>query len=252
MPKGGTLTVSTNPVEISESYVQTHPEARVGSFVCLRVSDAGCGMETAIMSRIFEPFFTTKEVGKGTGLGLATVYGIVKQHSGWIEVTSQVGHGTTFNVLLPATTQTPQALPVEPGLIVPVPRGRETILLVEDEPVLRDLAHLILKECGYHVLEATTGVEAVDVWNRHPGEIDLLLTDMVMPEGMSGMELAQKLQATKSDLKIIFASGYSIEDMDTDFLRKGNAVLLQKPYTHVTLSHAVRDCLDLPAPAPVG
>ncbi|MEY2430092.1 MAG: hypothetical protein QOJ40_2977 [Verrucomicrobiota bacterium] len=142
--------------------------------------------------------------------------------------------------------------PPNPGLIAQAPRGRETILLVEDEPILRDLARLILKECGYHILEATTGAEAVDVWNRHPGEIDLLLTDMVMPEGMSGMELAQKLQATKSDLKIIFASGYSIEDMDTDFLRRGNAVLLQKPYTHVTLSHAVRDCLDLPATATVG
>ena len=250
MPKGGSLTISTNPVEISEAYVQTHPEARAGLFVCLRVSDAGCGMETAIMTRIFEPFFTTKEVGKGTGLGLATVYGIVKQHSGWIEVTSQVGHGTTFNVLLPATTQAAQVQRPDPGLIVQVPRGRETILLVEDEPVLRDLANLILKECGYHILEATTGVEAIDVWNRHPGEIDLLLTDMVMPEGMSGMELAQKLQATKADLKIIFASGYSMDDLDTDFLRKGNAVFLQKPYTHVTLSHAVRDCLDLPTPAP--
>ncbi len=249
MPRGGSLVISTSPIAINESYVQTHPEARAGAFVCLRVTDAGCGMEAAILARIFEPFFTTKEIGKGTGLGLATVYGIVKQHSGWIEVTSQVGRGTTFNVLLPATTQPAQAQPPDPTLLIAqAPRGKETILLVEDEPVLRDLAHLILKECGYHILEATTGLEAIEVWNRHPGEIDLLVTDMVMPDGMSGVELAQKLQATKADLKIIFASGYSMEDMDTDFLRKGN----EKPYTHIPLSHAVRDCLDMTvAPPPV-
>ncbi len=173
------------------------------------------------------------------------MYGIVKQHAGWIEVTSRIGHGTTFNVLLPATAQPAQAQRQDPLLGTHVPRGKETILLVEDEPVLRDLAHLILKECGYHILVATTGVEAVNVWNLHPGQIDLLVTDVVMPDGMSGMDLAQKLQATKPNLKIIFASGYNMEEMDTDFLRKVNALSLQKPYTHITLSQAVRACLDM-------
>ena len=245
MPKGGTLRITTSPIEFGASYVQTHPEARAGVFVCLRVSDDGIGMTPAIMARIFEPFFTTKDIGKGTGLGLATVYGIVKQHLGWIEVASQVGQGSTFNVLLPATTQPAQARQPGAELTVEVRGGQETILLVEDEPVLRNMAHIILKDCGYRVLEATTGVEAVEVWNQHPAAIDLLLTDMVMPEGMSGMDLAQKLAASKPGLKIIFASGYSMDEMDTDFLRKGNALFLQKPYTHVTLSQAVRDCLDM-------
>jgi len=246
MARGGKLTISTDSVEVSEAYAATQPEARPGPFVCLRVSDTGCGMDDATMRRIFEPFFTTKEVGKGTGLGLATVYGIVKQHGGWVEVASEVGVGTTFNVFFPACSepvlaQVSQAAPTEQ-----IRGGEETILVVEDEPVLRDMAHVILQDCGYHVLEASTGAEALRVWEQHRGEIHLLLTDMVMPEGMSGMELAQRLLAARPDLKIIFASGYSMDDLDTDFLRDGHAVFLQKPYTHVTLSKAVRDCLDKP------
>ena len=149
MPKGGTLTISTDPVEINDAYVQTHPEARLGAFVCLRVSDTGCGMDAATMARIFEPFFTTKEVGKGTGLGLATVYGIVKQHEGWIEVSSEVGKGSTFKVFLPASSAPVKASPPEAPLAAAVRGGQETILVVEDEPVLRDMAHLILQDCGY-------------------------------------------------------------------------------------------------------
>jgi CheY-like chemotaxis protein len=201
-------------------------------------------MDAATMERIFEPFFTTKEVGKGTGLGLATVYGIVKQHNGWIEVTSQVGQSTTFKVFFPASAEMASSKVAEVAPAQVVRGGKETILVVEDEPVLRDMAHVILEGCGYRVLEAASGVEALAVWNRHPGEVDLLLTDMVMPEGLSGMDLAQKLWASTPLLHIIFASGYSMDELDTTLVRKGRAKFLQKPYTHVSLAKAVRDCLD--------
>jgi len=244
MPKGGTLTVSVHSVHIDEAYVQSHAEARCGPFLSLRVSDTGCGMDAATISRIFEPFFTTKEVGKGTGLGLATVYGIVKQHEGWIEVASELGVGSMFTVYFPAHSE-PVLTRKKASLPSPeVSGGHETILVVEDEPVLRDMAQIILKDCGYHVFEARSGVEALEVWKRQRGDIDLVVTDVVMPEGMSGMELAQKLLPVQPSLKIIFASGYSMDELDTDFIRQGHALFLQKPYTHVTLAKAVRDCLD--------
>ncbi|HWX20282.1 MAG TPA: ATP-binding protein [Candidatus Binatia bacterium] len=244
MPKGGQLSISANPARIDLAYVQTHPEARPGGFVCLQVTDTGCGMETQTMARIFEPFFTTKEVGKGTGLGLATVYGIVKQHEGWIEVASEVGKGTTFSVFFPASTELVEAKPPEAAPAAEVRGGKETILIVEDEPVLRDMAHLILQECGYNILEAGSGPEALNLWDRHRETIDLVLTDMVMPEGVSGMELAQRLLATKPQLRVVFASGYSMDEIDPAFVNNGRAAFLQKPYTHVTLAKAVRECLD--------
>jgi signal transduction histidine kinase/CheY-like chemotaxis protein len=244
MPRGGTLTISANPVEMNDVYVQTHPEARFGAFVCLRVSDTGCGMDTATMAHIFEPFFTTKEVGKGTGLGLATVYGIVKQHDGWIEVSSEVGTGSTFNVFLPASSEPIKAPPPESPVTTAVRGGQETILVVEDEPVLRDMAHLILQDCGYRILEAGSGAEALQVWQRHANTIDLVVTDVVMPGGMSGRELAVKLLASHPRLKIIFTSGYNMEETNTDFFRRGGAAFLQKPYTRIDLARAVREVLD--------
>ncbi len=244
MPNGGTLTISTNPVEMNDAYVQTHPEARLGAFVCLRVSDTGCGMDSTTLARIFEPFFTTKPTGKGTGLGLATVYGIVKQHEGWVEVSSEPGHGTTFNVFFPASSEPVKAAPPDTSQTAKVRGGHETILVVEDEPVLRDMAHLILQDCGYHVLEAGSGAEALQVWERNPGGIDLMLTDIVMPGGMSGRELAAKLLASHPQLKIIFTSGYNVEETNTDFFRRGGAVFLQKPYTRTDLARAVRQRLD--------
>jgi signal transduction histidine kinase/ActR/RegA family two-component response regulator len=244
MPKGGKLTINTDPVQIDENYLPRHPQARLGSFVCLRVTDTGSGMDQATMNRIFEPFFTTKEIGKGTGLGLATVYGIVKQHEGWIEVASEPGKGSTFSVFFPGSTQLASAAPKESTPATEVPNGKETILVVEDEPILRDMAQMILRDCGYKILEASSGVEALRVWERHQTAIDLVLTDMVMPEGMSGMDLAQKLHFVNPKLKIIFASGYSMDDIDTAFVRRGHAAFLHKPYTHVTLAQAVRHCLD--------
>jgi signal transduction histidine kinase/ActR/RegA family two-component response regulator len=244
MPSGGTLTISTSPIEISDAYVQTRPEARLGAFVCLRVTDTGCGMDSATMARIFEPFFTTKEVGKGTGLGLATVYGIVKQHEGWVEVASEMGKGSTFSVLLPASTEPVKSPPREAAPTAAVRGGHETILVVEDEPVLRDMAHVILQDCGYNVLEAGSGLEALQVWERDPGAIDLVLTDVVMPGGMSGRDLAVRLLAKHPKTRIVFTSGYNVDETHTDFFRKGGAVFLQKPYTRNALTKAVRECLD--------
>jgi len=240
MSKGGILTISTAAVEVSEAHAQTTAEARPGSFVCLRVSDTGCGMDQATLAHIFEPFFTTKELGKGTGLGLATVYGTIKQHEGWIEVKSAVGQGTTFNIYLPASVKT-AFTSVKP---TPVPSGdirggHETVLVVEDEPALRSLATLILREQGYQVVGAANGTEALSLWERHPDQIDLLLTDMVMPGEMSGRELADALRERYSDLKVLFTSGYTAEEMNKDGIH-----FLQKPYDRATLTKAVRDCLD--------
>jgi signal transduction histidine kinase len=244
MPTGGTLTISTNPVEINNAYVQTHPEARLGTFVCLRVSDTGSGMDATTITRIFEPFFTTKEVGKGTGLGLATVYGIVKQHEGWIEVSSEVAKGTAFNVFFPASS-TPVKSPLrESPVTAPVQGGQETILVVEDEMVLREMARLILQDCGYHVLEAGSGTEALQVWNTHSNSIALMVTDVVMPGGMSGRELAARLLGIQPRLKVIFTSGYNVDESNTDYFRRDGVVFLQKPYTRVDLARAVRECLD--------
>jgi len=244
MPKGGTLTITTTPIAIDDSYVQGHPEARPGTFVCLRVSDTGCGMDTYTMARIFEPFFTTKEVGKGTGLGLATVYGIVKQHEGWVEVASDPGNGAAFSVFFPTNGEPVRASTAAPLVQTEVRGGKETILIVEDEPVLRDMAHVILQDCGYNILEASSGRDALRVWEEHKDSIHLVLTDMVMPEGVSGMDLAHHLLEAKPGLRLIFASGYSMDDLDPAFLKTGQAMFLQKPYTHVTLAKAVRDCLD--------
>jgi two-component system, cell cycle sensor histidine kinase and response regulator CckA len=244
MPKGGQLLISTLAVEISESYLAQHPDARKGLFACLSVTDTGCGMAPETLTRIFEPFFTTKEVGKGTGLGLATVYGIVKQHQGWVEVSSQLNVGTTFKIYLPASSKQVEqpVAPIKPTRSVK--GGTETILLVEDEPLLRELAHAILKDYDYTVLEAESGVEALKVWDAHKGKIDLLLTDMVMPEGIGGRELAETLKALKPDLKIIFTSGYSSDIMGSE---PGTAEVrfLQKPYPPPQLAQTVRECLDI-------
>ncbi|MBI3851113.1 MAG: response regulator [Verrucomicrobia bacterium] len=241
MTKGGELTISTFAVEVNDAYVALHPEARAGLFVCLRVTDTGCGMDATTMDRIFEPFFTTKPAGKGTGLGLATVYGIVNQHQGWIEVASRPGQGTTFNIFFPASTKPVEASTAEPS---PVRGGHETILVVEDEPVLREVAHLILLDRGYRVLEAASGVEALSLCERQPEPIHLLITDMIMPEGLSGKELAEQLVARQPSLKVIFTSGYNVDEIGGGFVLKDGLRFLQKPYNHLTLARTVRESLD--------
>jgi len=243
MPRGGKLFIGTSSVAIDEAYARQHPDSRVGQFVCLSVEDTGCGMDRKTLERIFEPFFSTKEVGKGTGLGLATVYGIVKQHQGWIEVVSEPGVGTTFKIHFPIASEAEESpIALSPGS-EPILGGRETVLVVEDEPVLRELIREVLQQYQYKVIEAGSGVEALKVWDECDGQVDLLLTDMVMPEGMNGRELAAQLKSRKPGLKVIFSSGYSPEATGRDF-GHSDTVFLSKPYVPPQLARTVRQCLD--------
>jgi len=244
MPKGGKLTIGLGVVAADAAHVELHPEARAGNFVRLRISDTGIGMDAATRAHIFEPFFTTKDVGKGAGLGLATVYGIVKQHEGWIEVDSEPDEGATFDVFFPVAVQTAPTVEEKTGSSGPVTGGKETIFLVEDEPVLREMARDILESYGYRILEASSGKEALGMWNLTRGKIDLLLTDMIMPEGISGAELAQRLLAGQPHLKVIFTSGYTANEVNPEILARTRARFLQKPYTHDVLAKTVRDTLD--------
>jgi len=244
MPAGGKLLIELAPVEITPDYVEMRPIAFVGFFVRLRVTDTGTGMDATTLNHIFEPFFTTKEVGKGTGLGLATVYAIVKQHQGWIEVSSEPGQGTIFDVFLPVDPRAPATGGLANDSEGSVMGGTETILVVEDESDLRELTRAILERYGYNVLEAPTGKAALEVWSKSSNEIDLLLTDMVMPEGISGVNLAESLLRDRPDLKIVFTSGYSSQEISEELLSHPQLLFLQKPYGHATLGKVVRQCLD--------
>ncbi len=245
MPKGGQLLISTSLENRDADSPQLPAGASPGQYVCLKVMDTGCGIRPEVLPDIFEPFFTTKEVGKGTGLGLATVYGIVQQHHGWVAVTSELGRGTTFQVYLPAA----KGAPVRPEtLTVPkLPRGTETILVAEDEPAVRSLVGNLLRRCGYTILTAESGVAALDVWQEHRDKIQLLLTDMVMPDGMTGYDLARQLRSEQPQLKVIYTSGYSADifGKDSTLIRDGH--FLQKPYHPHQLAQTVRDCLDQPS-----
>lgn len=245
MPNGGRLTISSNQVVVDDVFLQQHPEARPGSFVCLSVTDTGTGIPPEIRHRIFEPFFTTKGVGQGTGLGLAMVYGILKQHEGWIEVESEIGEGTTFHLYLPAAPETfgPETQN-NANENEAVRGGKETILVVEDEPALRELVHNMLQQLGYNVLAAGNGPEAQKVWKQNQGQVDLLLTDIVMPHGLSGRQLAEDLRNTRPDLKIIFTSGYSIDIISKNLASEKGFNFLPKPFHPLVLARAVRDCLD--------
>jgi len=243
MSRGGELIISTFACDIDESYVHCRPQASAGRFVCLQVSDSGSGMDTTTMERIFEPFFTTKGVGKGTGLGLATVYGIVKQHRGWVEVASQVGVGTTFKVFLPAV----QVEVLHTEMIPkqdPIRGGQETIFVVEDEPSLRELVTKVLRNYGYQVMEASHGKEALRIWQNAERKPELLLTDMMMPEGMTGWELAERIRAEAPELKVVFTSGYSPEIFGGEVKLDERANFLPKPFHPRILAKTVRTCLD--------
>jgi PAS domain S-box-containing protein len=250
MPKGGHLVISTSALDINQAYVQQRAEARVGLYVCLTVTDNGSGMKPETLRRIFEPFFTTKEVGKGTGLGLATVYGIVNQHHGWLEVASELGKGTTFKIFLPVAEQVNVQV-CEKACEPDVRGGKETILLVEDELVVRELARMVLEDYQYRVLEAGSGVQALKVWEEHKHEIDMLLTDMVMPEGMTGRDLAERLQAEKPSIKVLYTSGYSPDVVGGYFKLPENSFFLAKPYDPPKLAVTVRECLDNSSPSNV-
>ncbi len=245
MPRGGVLTIATSVERIEPGRTEHSPEARAGRFIRLRIQDSGAGIAPEHLARIFEPFFTTKSVGKGTGLGLATVYGILKQHQGWVEVHSELQIGSRFDVFFPAAegNLTPDAPPAD----APSPNhGTETILLVEDEPSVRMVSRRVLEGSGYKVLEAASGPEALALHAASSQKIHLLLTDIVMPGGISGLELSQQLRACDPALKVLTTSGYSSElaDKDTTFFHRSHQRFLQKPCSAGALLAAVRSLLD--------
>jgi PAS domain S-box-containing protein len=241
MPGGGTLAIETRNVVLDREYSRLHPDTEPGPYVMLAVTDTGCGMDAETQARVFEPFFTTKEVGKGTGLGLSVVYGIVKQHSGGIAVDSTKGHGTRFTVYLPAVTAQ-----VEPTISSPTEtgsgRGTETVLVVEDEEVLRQLVVKALENGGYTVLSARHAAEAEELFDTHGGPIDLLLTDVVMP-GPSGPELAARLQGKRPGLKVLFTSGFTEHPAVAQGALTSGLPFIQKPFAPVDLLQKVREAL---------
>lgn len=245
MPNGGQINISTSSTTITNVSLERSADARQGRFACIRVTDTGCGMDSETFRHLFEPFFTTKEVGKGTGLGLATVYGILKQHNGWAEAESTPGRGSTFRVFLPidsASDSSPHGVSESPG--VEEPGGNETVLVVEDELSVRSSIVRTLSERGYTVLEAANGNAALKLWENRSADVDLLLSDIVMPEGITGLDLADRLCREKHTLKVLLISGYTLELAQQGLPANANISYLAKPFTGRVLSKAVRDCLD--------
>jgi PAS domain S-box-containing protein len=242
MPTGGRLTIETQNVYLDEAYCQAHAEVRPGPYVMLAVSDTGCGMTPDVQSRAFEPFFTTKEPGKGTGLGLATVHGIVRQSGGHVWVSSEPGAGTTFKVYLPRADR-----PAQPGRSYqgtsPAPRGNETILLVEDDEGVRGLLCRILQDSGYNVRAAAGGREALRLCEREAGPVHLLVTDVVMPE-MGGRALAEQLLRLHPGLKVLYVSGYTDDAVIRHGVLEAEVHFLQKPFEPAALAQKVRETLD--------
>jgi CheY-like chemotaxis protein len=249
MPEGGKLTIETDNVYLDEDYARRHISVVPGEYVMLAVSDTGSGMNQETQAHIFEPFFTTKEVGTGTGLGLATVYGIVKQSGGNIWVYSEAGHGTTFKIYLPRVAER-QAETAEAKIgFDELPRGTETILLVEDEQMVRSLTRHILELCGYTVLEAQNGVEASAIFEKGERRIDLLVTDVVMPL-MGGRELAERLAQTHPQLRVLFTSGYTDDAVVRHGVIEAGTNFVQKPFTPNVLARKIREVLDAPGALP--
>jgi PAS domain S-box-containing protein len=241
MPRAGTLTVETANVELGEAFRRANPGASPGQYVMLSVSDTGTGMNDHTLAHLFEPFFTTKELGKGTGLGLSMVYGIVKQSGGYITVDSELGRGSTFRIYLPRVNETADQPQAEAP---PATRkaGSGTILLVEDEDAVRGLVETILTSDGYQMLVANSPAQAIDIFRNFPGSIDVLLTDVVMPE-ISGPELAEHLLALRPGLKVIYMSGYAGEHLDQEGVNAEGSSLLQKPFTAAALEEKIRQAL---------
>jgi CheY-like chemotaxis protein len=232
MPNGGQLTITTSGNRLDDN----HPA------VCLTVSDNGCGIPKDTISHIFEPFFTTKEIGKGTGLGLATVFSIVQQHHGKIEVVSEAGGGTTFHI----------TFPVAPGAgadaartsSTPLPGGSETVLVVEDEAPVRMFVSRLLERCGYRILAAESGIDALVTWEKNKQHIDLLLTDIIMPGGLNGYELAGRLLAERPQLKVVYTSGYTGDPTGQRAGMVDGVNFLQKPYPPLRLAEILRKALN--------
>ena len=247
MPRGGRLVIETADVELDEAFVREHPDASVGPHVRLSVADDGVGMSPEVVARIFEPFFTTKEKGRGTGLGLAMVYGIVKQHNGCIGVRSVQGKGTTFDIYLPHVDEAAVEAGPEVEQRSSSTRGSETVLLVEDEADVRELAREILEMAGYTVLEAPTGADALRLCVQHRDEICLLLTDVVMPQ-MSGPDLARQVDEIRPGIKVVYMSGYTDDALGHHGVLDPGIILLPKPFTPDGLLKGLRQALDAPAP----
>ncbi len=240
MPNGGILTLETRNVTLDEEYARTVLEARPGRYVCLSVSDTGCGMSPEVQARLFEPFFTTKERGKGTGLGLAVVYGIVKGHGGFINVYSEEGRGSTFHIYLPAIALTAKEKEVE---MLELPAGTETILLVDDEEAVRELGQRVLGRCGYTVLTAENGVQALEVYQAHQKEIALVVLDAVMPQ-MGGRECLRRLQELDPQVKVLISTGYTADDSAQKLIAEGALGVVEKPFQLQDFAIAVRAALD--------
>jgi CheY-like chemotaxis protein len=243
MPEGGHFTLSTVNTIFHGTEAQAPPGIRPGPYAMLSASDTGCGMPPETLARVFEPFFTTKEVGQGTGLGLAMVYGIIQQSGGFITAASEVGRGTTFRTYLPAVREvvsSPEQTSTELG---DWPRGRETLLLAEDEEAVRTLASHVLERCGYRVLTARDGEEALHLADSYLGSIDLLVSDVVMPS-LGGQELARQLIARRPALRVIYISGYATRAALPHGLAQGTTCLLSKPFGPLTLARLVRAVLD--------
>jgi two-component system, cell cycle sensor histidine kinase and response regulator CckA len=241
MPGGGRLIIETSNVYLDGLYNVRHPIVRQGQYVLLAVSDTGTGMDAETQSHIFEPFFTTKAQGKGTGLGLATVYGVVKQSGGFIWVYSELGRGTTFKIYVPRVDQPVDRVSLTPSASE-VPRGTETILLTEDEQDVREVAREFLESGGYTVIEARDGAEALGLAEKHKGEIDLLITDMVMPR-MTGQELAARLKEKQPGLRMLYMSGYSERAAAESMHPDPSVRLLAKPFSRSALLRAVHELL---------
>ncbi len=238
---GGAITIETANVQLDEEFCANHAEARPGPYVRLSVADDGSGMDDVTISRIFEPFFTTKDVGKGTGLGLATVYGLVRQHGGLIRVASEVGEGSTFEIYLPRIER--DSVGVVDDATESVPGGTEVILLAEDDDMVRRLSKTMLEGVGYTVLVAADGVEALAVFAKHAAQVDLAVLDVVMP-GLGGDAVFERMREVNPDVRVLFSSGYAMDGIHTDFVLDEGLDLLQKPYRHHDLLLKVREVLD--------
>jgi len=246
MPAGGTIRITLDNVEIGTASFP-HASLAPGSYARLEVSDTGCGMPQEVIANIFEPFFTTKEEGRGTGLGLATVYGIVDQAGGAIEVESEVGRGTTFRVYLPHTSKSEPG-PQESPVVQVYAAAYETVLLVEDEPRVAGLVASALKKTGYIVLQASDATQALEIVRTHAAPIDLLLTDVVMP-GMNGRQLADQVKLTRAETRVLYMSGYSDDAMLRHGIQTASVHFIQKPFSMEALGAKVRETLRVSAPA---
>jgi CheY-like chemotaxis protein len=249
MPRGGRLIIATELRQIGAAEIPSGVEAAPGTYVRLRVNDTGCGIPAENLPRIFEPFFTTKGLGRGTGLGLATVYGIVRQHHGWIDVTSTPGGGASFVIHLPAALVAEPA--AEPTLAAAgIPEGeRKAVLVIEDDTLLRSLVCNVLKFIGYRAIETDTAAAAIEIWKEQPGAIHLALIDVVLPGGVNGRELADRLRAERPGFPVIFVSGYPTDGSTRDITLPDSAMVLRKPYHPEELATAIRAAF---AAAPAG